>query len=70
MYNQLVHYLLLFKVFVARQAQVPFRPDHLHILPRIEQSTGRLDLCGGLIRLTEHYQYYRIYKYESHTKIN
>jgi len=66
---QLVYFLLLFKVFVAQKSQVPFQPNHLHILPCIERLTRCLDLCGGLMRFTELKQYYRLLIYESHTKI-
>lgn len=66
---QLVYFLLLFKVFVAQKSQVPFQPNHLHILPCIERLTRCLDLCGGLVRFTELKQYYRLLNYELHIKI-
>lgn len=43
----LVYFLLLFKVFVAQKSQVPFQPNHLHILQSTERLTGCQDFCGG-----------------------
>jgi len=43
----LVYFLLLFKVFVPQKSQVPFQPNHLHILQCIERLTGCQDFCGG-----------------------